>query len=95
MPHTLFPTLAGTLGHTIPLFLLTFGVVYLVLAFAFKPFGNLLNVGLPVAGLSIAAALAWLYVAGVSFGSIFLASDVLVVLGVGLVFVVLGRIFAG
>lgn len=81
-------------GHGVPLFLLAFGILYLVMGFAIKPLGGTLV--LPVAALAVAAALAWFVVSGTAFGGfVSLGPDVLTVVGVGIVLVVLGRVFAG
>ena len=95
MPHTLLAQVAQLVGHGIPLFLLTFGILYLILGFVIKPLGNG-ALSIPIAVLSIASALAWLVVSGASFGGfLFLAPDVIAVLGIGIVFLVLARVFAG
>ena len=97
MPHTLLAQVFQFVGHGIPLFLLTFGILYLVLGFVIKPIGGTLVI--PIAVLSIAAALAWFVVSGSAFGgfgrTLFFGADVVAVVGVGIVFLVLARVFAG
>ena len=94
MPHTLLAQTLQTVGHGIPLFLLAFGILYLALGFVVKPLGATLVV--PVAALVIAASLAWFVVSGATFGgAVWLGTDVLAVAGVGIVFLVLARVFAG
>ncbi|HIJ98437.1 TPA: hypothetical protein H1005_00645 [archaeon] len=95
MPHTLLAQIAQFVGHGIPLFLLTFGIMYLVLGFVIKPMGYGALV-IPIAVLAVAAALAWFVVSGATFGGfVWIAPDVLAVVGVGIVLLVLGRVFAG
>ncbi len=95
MPHTLLAQITALVGHGIPLFLLTFGIMYLVLGFVIKPMGYGALV-LPIAVLAIAASLAWFVVGGAAFGRfLFFTPDVLAVVGVGIVLLVLGRVFAG
>lgn len=78
-------------GHQIPLFLLIFGVLYLALGFAVKPLGATLV--LPIAAIAIAVSLAWFATMG--GGLSMMSMDVVEVIGVGIVLMVLGRIFAG
>ena len=94
--HTLLAQTTQFVGHGIPLYLLAFGILYLVLAFVVRPLGGQLHLG--IASLTIAAALAWFVVDGAFGGfngTFFLAPDVTTVLGVGLVLLVLGKIFGG
>lgn len=94
MALTLLAQLTPMLGHGIPLFLLAFGILYLILGFVIKPIGGKLVI--PVAVLAIAASLAWFVTNGALFGRFFwITPDVLAVVGVGIVFLVLARIFAG
>ncbi len=95
MPHLFLAQVGQLVGQGIPLFLLTFGVVYLILGFVIKPMGGGALV-LPIAVLAIAAALAWLFVSGAMFGGFFfIGPHLLLVLGFGVVFLVLARVFAG
>ncbi|MFO7872368.1 MAG: hypothetical protein R6U26_01850 [Candidatus Undinarchaeales archaeon] len=77
-------------GYQIPLFLLVFGMSYLALGFAVKPLNATL--ALPIAALSISASLAWFVMFG---GLTLMSNEVFAVLGIGLVMLVLGRVFAG
>ncbi len=89
----MYAALAQTLtfvGHSIPLFLLTFGILYLILAFVT---GGKLDIAMAV--LSIAGSLAWFVVTGASFSGIWMSPDVLTVIGLGIVGVILAKIFAG
>lgn len=77
----------------IPLYLLAFGVILLVLGYLLHPLGA--ELALPVAALSIAASLGWFVVKGAWAGGAFLPTEVLTVLGIGIVAIVLAKVFSG
>ena len=77
----------------IPLYLLAFGILYVVLGYLLHPVGA--HLALPVAAVAIAASLAWFFVKGAATGGMFLSSDVTAILGIGIVAVVLAKVFAG
>lgn len=92
----MYAALAQTLylvGHNIPLFLMAFGILYLILAFIVRPAGGYLDIS--IASLAIAASLGWFIVSGANPFGVWLQPDVLTVLGFGIVGVVLARVFAG
>lgn len=78
-------------GHQIPLFLLVFGLIYIGLGFAFKSLTNGLSI--PIGVLLITASIAWFTMTG---GSILaMPLDVMEIIGVGILLIVVGKIFAG
>ncbi|MFH1424445.1 MAG: hypothetical protein ABIG20_02055 [archaeon] len=78
-------------GHQVPLFLLIFGLLYTAMAFVFKPLAQL--AGVPIGVLCIATSLAWFIVSG--GGIMAIPVDVMQVVGVGMVVLVVGKVFAG
>ena len=78
-------------AHQIPYFLLAFGILLVGLAFAFKPLGAALV--LPVGIVAMVVTLAWFAVmhGGISA----MPLDVMELLGIGIVIIVVGRVFAG
>jgi hypothetical protein len=84
-------TAAYFVAHQIPLFLLAFGVILVGLAFAFKPLGAALV--LPVGIVAMVVTLAWFVVANGGITNI--PWDVAEVVGIGIVIIVIGRVFAG
>lgn len=76
-------------AHQVPFFLLTFGILMVVLAFAFRPLGAALL--LPPAILSIIVSVTWFAVSGGSINN--MPWDVSEVIGVGIVLIVVARIF--
>lgn len=77
-------------GYQIPMFLLVFGVLYTVLGFTLRPLN--VELALPIGALTISASLAWFVIVS---GLAFMPGEVLAVLGIGVVLMVLGRVFAG
>ncbi len=75
--------------HWIPLFLLAFGILYVILGFALNSMH--VHLHLPVAALAIAGSLAWFVVSGNGW----MANDVATVVGLGIVGVILAKIFSG
>ena len=73
----------------IPLFLLAFGILYVILGIALHAMD--VHLALPVAILAIAGSLAWFLVSGNGWVS----DQVFTVVGLGIVGVVLAKIFAG
>jgi|ETN02SMinimDraft_2_1059926.scaffolds.fasta_scaffold30274_1 hypothetical protein len=84
-------TAAYFVAHQIPLFLLAFGVILVGLAFAFKPLGAALV--LPVGIVAMVVTLSWFVVANGGITNI--PWDVAEVVGIGIVIIVIGRVFAG
>jgi len=80
-------------AHQIPLFLLAFGVLLVVLAFALKPLGSLVSLVVPAGIVAIVGALSWFTV--VSGGLSAMPWDVAEVVGIGIAAIVVGRVFAG
>ena len=81
-------------AHQIPLFLLAFGIIFLVIALAFMPYSGLTAlVGIPVAILTVAVALGWFTMT--SGGIMNMPLDVMQVVGVGIVFVIMAKMFGG
>ena len=76
--------------HQIPLFLLTFGIIFLGLCFVLKPLGQL--IAMPIAVLATAVGVAWFTMS--SGGIMAMPLDVMQVIGVGIVFMVLAKVFS-
>ena len=87
--------LAQQLAFTgIPLFLLAFGILYIALAYLLHPIG--VHLAVPIAALAVAASLGWFILKGsLTGGGIFLPSEVLTLLGIGIVGIVLAKVFSG
>jgi len=88
--NMLLAQMPGIVEYQLPMFLLIFGILFFILAYAFRAFAPMAVI--PFTIMVIAIAITWFIIQS---GGLDMPTEAIEIIGFGLIFVVIGRIFGG